>query len=184
MKIIFRLYKQSQHQLNLNKNNRICLFRIQNEYKFNLGGVKLKKKIICVLLILFMLTAMSACGEPDPEPWEVFIGKWEVESYEMKDEVFTYEHPEWDIDGEIVFYDEEDISIELKATRDDDDEKGIDLFMDGIITTGNWEVLDNGDIEVTFAGHFITTLKFEDERISLTTQNGKFILAKISDNPN
>ena len=143
----------------------------------------MKKKIVSIFLIGLILTTLSACGEPDPEPWEVFIGKWEVESYEMKDGVFTYEHPEWDIDGEIVFYDEEDINIELKATRDVNYEKGIEFFMDGILTPGNWKVLDDGDIEVTFAGHFITSLKFEDERIVLTTQNGKFILAKISDNP-
>ena len=138
-----------------------------------------------------MLTCLSACGsksgESDTpgkaEPFEKFIRKWEVESYETSDGVFTDGERDWAIEGMIFFYNKDHIDVSVDATLNSAD-KNIAYFNDYLSTATEWNVLeDSTSIEITYDGHVVTTLIHENEKIKLTTQKGTFTLVKISDNP-
>ena len=148
------------------------------------------KKIISLLLILLTLTSLSACGDdpkpgPDPERelWEELIGRWEIESYEMYEGIFTKDSAGWNIEGRILFIDRDNIDIDIKAEKPGASTSGTEFSSDSVRLQSDWRLLDTGIIEVTFEGNPAAMMKLENEKIRLTTQIGAFTLIKIADTP-
>ena len=138
----------------------------------------MKKRIISILLIGLLLTCLSACTEK----WEQYIGKWELESYETSEGIFTSGDSDWSVEGMIIFFNKGYIEIDVDATRNSGD-KNIRYFNDYVSIAADWSVIESGDIEVTFDGHVVTAMHYENDRLILNTKDGTFTLKKISDNP-
>ena len=142
----------------------------------------MKKRVLGLVLIGLMTAALSACGGQDQKAWEMYIGRWEIVSYEMSEGVFTEADPEWCISGEIVFLNKEDISVNISAERGSD-AADANFINDKVQLDSDWKLLNSGDIEVYLDGQSAAVIKYKDDTMTLTTQNGTFTLRKISDDP-
>ena len=150
----------------------------------------MKKIVCCLILIGLALGSLSACSRPEQaeeekterktEPWEMFIGRWDAEGYEISEGIFTNDHQGWLIRGTIRFRDEADVEINICAVQNFRTEAEIS---NDVQMTCFWEVNCSGRIIAAPGWSEEKIMEYKNDRLFMKTPEGTFILRKGSDDP-